>query len=227
MLDRCCTLHDRCLVLHLPVRQECWLCGNTYLMCHIKTPPSPLTKSKPHLMIPHNPISTGNTSADRYSIFQGRSGTPRNSTRTSFDGLKQYGIPHPKGTCPHACMRSIAVGDRWWLAARASTKPRCCRRACKSPRIPAVQVFPHLAMLRGEHVAKRHEPCLHHLIFNWPFIVVAAHQESAIEEKRFSCERRSFNWCSQRSFCKSEKLTSVSSTTNFLLQHGSCWLASS
>ena len=45
-----------------------------------------------------------------------------------------------QGTCLCACMRSIAVGDSWCLAARAAVDPRCCRPAYKSPRIPAVQV---------------------------------------------------------------------------------------
>ena len=43
-----------------------------------------------------------------------------------------------------------------------------------------VQVFPHLAMLCEEHVAKRHEPRLHLSIFSWSFIVFDTHQESAI-----------------------------------------------
>ena len=43
----------------------------TLIQCvRIDTVPSPLMKSKPHLMIPYSRITTGNTSANMYSTFQ-------------------------------------------------------------------------------------------------------------------------------------------------------------
>ena len=146
-----CLIDAARLVPHLPIGSV----GILIQCVMIVTTPSPLVKSEPHLLIPHNPTTTGNTSADMHSMFRRMSGTPTKSSGTSFGGgdiiwnttserhvsISLYEIG--------PCRRPLVAGDLCFH------KPCCCRRVHSGTRILAVQDFPHLAMHREEHGAKR------------------------------------------------------------------------